>query len=89
MILRFALLALYIASLTDNFCIALTCRSVFCCVILAIDALKTTMQVEGAKGLTVLRGRLAAGGPFVLYHGAIATYSATLVGQYVVHMRPI
>lgn len=47
----------------------------------AIDAMKTTLQVEGAKGLTVLRGRIAQGGPTVLYHGAIATYSATLVGQ--------
>lgn len=45
--------------------------------------MKTTLQVEGAKGLTVLRGRIAQGGPFVLYHGAIATYSATWVGQYV------
>lgn len=49
----------------------------------AIDALKTTLQVEGAKGLPVLKGRIAAGGPLVLYHGALATYSATLVGQYV------
>lgn len=49
----------------------------------AVDALKTTLQVEGAKGLAVLRGRIGAGGPLVLYHGAIATYSATLVGQYV------
>ncbi|KAI0566582.1 Mitochondrial carrier [Gracilaria domingensis] len=49
--------------------------------LMPIDAMKTTLQVEGAKGLTVLRGRLAHGGPLVLYHGALATYSATLVGQ--------
>lgn len=53
----------------------------------AIDAMKTTLQVEGAKGLTVLRGRITQGGPFVLYHGAIATYSATWVGQYVILPR--
>lgn len=50
--------------------------------LMPIDALKTTMQVEGAQGLTVLRNRMAAGGPTVLYHGAIATYSATLVGHF-------
>lgn len=50
--------------------------------LMPIDALKTTLQVEGAKGLTVLRGRLGAGGPLVLYHGALATYSATLVGHF-------
>lgn len=49
--------------------------------IVAIDALKTTLQVEGAKGLLVLRNRIAQGGPLTLYHGALATYSATLVGQ--------
>lgn len=43
--------------------------------------MKTTLQVEGASGLNVLRGRITAGGPIVLYHGALATYSATLVGQ--------
>lgn len=50
--------------------------------LMPIDAMKTTLQVEGAQGLAVLRGRIAAGGPSVLYHGAIATYSATLVGHY-------
>lgn len=56
------------------------CGCVLTCII-AIDAMKTTLQVEGAAGLSVLRGRIAQGGPIVLYHGAIATYSATLVGQ--------
>lgn len=50
--------------------------------LMPIDALKTTLQVEGAKGLPVLRNRLAKGGPVVLYHGALATYSATLVGHF-------
>lgn len=54
-----------------------------CFASVAIDAMKTTLQVEGAKGLAVLRARMQQGGPFVLWHGAIATYSATLVGQYV------
>jgi hypothetical protein len=47
----------------------------------AVDALKTTMQVEGAHGLSVLKNKIRIGGPLVVYHGAVATYSATLVGQ--------
>jgi hypothetical protein len=39
------------------------------------------MQVEGAHGLAVLRDKIRVGGPMVVYHGAVATYSATLVGQ--------
>ena len=36
-----------------------------------VDALKTTLQVQGAQGLSVLSNKIATGGPFVLFHGAI------------------
>lgn len=49
----------------------------------AVDAMKTTLQVEGAQGLAILGNKIRVGGPLVVYHGALATYSATLVGQYV------
>lgn len=42
-----------------------------------VDALKTTLQVEGAQGLKVLGSKIAAGGPFVLWHGALAASTAT------------
>lgn len=45
--------------------------------------MKTTLQVEGAQGLAILGNKIRVGGPLVVYHGALATYSATLVGQYV------
>lgn len=43
--------------------------------------MKTTLQVEGAQGLKILGQKIRVGGPLVVYHGALATYSATLVGQ--------
>lgn len=58
------------------------CAAAWRIFLMPIDALKTTLQVEGAKGLPVLRSRIAQGGPLTLYHGALATYSATLVGHF-------
>lgn len=46
-----------------------------------IDALKTTLQVEGAQGLKLLSSKIKVGGPFVLYHGSLGAASATLVGH--------
>lgn len=47
-----------------------------------IDTLKTMLQVEGAKGLAVLGAKYRVGGLPVFYHGALATWAATLVGHY-------
>jgi len=50
--------------------------------LMPVDAMKTTMQVEGANGLTVLRNKMRVGGVPVLYHGALAASAATFVGHY-------
>lgn len=50
--------------------------------LMPVDTLKTTMQVEGSKGLPLLAAKVKAGGPGVLYHGALAAMGATFVGHY-------
>jgi hypothetical protein len=48
--------------------------------LMPIDTIKTSMQVEGS--IAGLKSRLATNGPKVLFNGAIATSSATMVGHY-------
>jgi len=48
--------------------------------LMPIDTIKTSMQVEGT--ISGLKSRFKANGPKVLYNGAIATSSATMVGHY-------
>lgn len=50
--------------------------------IMPVDTLKTTLQVDGAAGLRVLGGKLSAGGPGVLWYGALAAASATAAGHF-------
>ena len=50
--------------------------------LMPIDACKTVMQVEGAQGMTLLRAKIAASGPRVLWAGALGSAGATLVGHY-------
>jgi hypothetical protein len=50
--------------------------------LMPVDAMKTTMQVEGKDGLKVLKNKMARGGVPVLYHGALAASAATFVGHY-------
>jgi hypothetical protein len=50
--------------------------------LMPIDACKTLMQVEGKNGLALLRTKVAAHGPRVLYAGALGAAGATLVGHY-------
>ena len=38
--------------------------------------------MEGAKGLPALMAKVQAGGPGVLFHGALAASVATFVGHY-------
>lgn len=47
-----------------------------------VDALKTIMQVEGKNGFPALVAKVRAGGPTVLYHGALAASAATFAGHY-------
>lgn len=47
-----------------------------------IDTLKTTLQVQGASGTTILRQRIKTNGIGSLWWGAIATAAATFVGHY-------
>eukprot|EP01060_Flectonema_neradi_P031737 TRINITY_DN489_c2_g4_i1.p1 TRINITY_DN489_c2_g4~~TRINITY_DN489_c2_g4_i1.p1 ORF type:complete len:460 (+),score=113.71 TRINITY_DN489_c2_g4_i1:62-1441(+) len=47
-----------------------------------IDTVKTIMQVEGTSGLPKLKAKFAAGGPRVLYHGALGASAATFAGHY-------
>jgi hypothetical protein len=47
-----------------------------------IDTLKTTLQVQGASGTTLLRQRIKTNGIGSLWWGAIATAAATFVGHY-------
>ena len=47
-----------------------------------IDTCKTIMQVEGKRGLPVLREKMRIGGPQVLYHGALGAMTATYAGHF-------
>ena len=47
-----------------------------------IDALKTTLQVQGPSGLSVLSARVAEEGVLTLWSGALATSFATFAGHY-------
>jgi len=50
--------------------------------LMPIDTLKTVLQVEGAAGGALLRAKLAASGPGVLFSGALGAASASLVSHW-------
>ena len=50
--------------------------------LMPIDTCKTVMQVEGANGMAMLRAKMAANGPTVLFSGAMGAATATLVGHW-------
>ena len=50
--------------------------------LMPIDALKTTMQVEGKNGINILKNKVSNNGIRVLYHGTLASMTATFVGHY-------
>ena len=62
-------------------CASIT-AALFRILITPIDTFKTTLQVEGAKGMAILADRVAANGPMTLYAGALGSSFATLVGHY-------
>jgi len=47
-----------------------------------VDTIKTTMQTDGKRGLTILRQRVKSYGIGTLWYGAFATAAATFVGHY-------
>ena len=50
--------------------------------LMPIDSVKTSMQVEGRKGLNLLSNKIKKTGPQVLFHGTGASMSATFIGHY-------
>ena len=58
--------------------IAASCRIA----LMPIDALKTTLQVEGKSGINLLKKKIKNNGPKVLYNGTLASMTATFVGHY-------
>mmetsp|Transcript_25024 Transcript_25024/g.56302 ORF Transcript_25024/g.56302 Transcript_25024/m.56302 type:complete len:304 (-) Transcript_25024:451-1362(-) len=50
--------------------------------LMPIDCLKTTLQVEGSKGMGLLGQKIKTSGPFVLWHGGMGVVTATFVGHY-------
>jgi len=50
--------------------------------IMPIDTVKTTLQVEGQGALSQLRTKLNQRGVTVMYHGSLAAASATAVGHF-------
>ena len=49
--------------------------------IMPIDTVKTTLQVDGKEAMSILRSKLNTG-PNVLYHGSLAACGATIVGHF-------
>jgi len=47
-----------------------------------VDTVKTMMQANGKDGIPLLKAKIKAGGPGVMFHGATATMAATFVGHY-------
>ncbi|TID26374.1 mitochondrial carrier [Venturia nashicola] len=58
------------------------CAAAFRMILTPIDTLKTTLQVQGARGTSLLRHRIKSNGIGSLWWGALATAAATFVGHY-------
>lgn len=56
--------------------------AVFRIFLMPVDCLKTTLQVEGSKGMSLLGKKITTSGPFVLWHGGMGVVTATFVGHY-------
>lgn len=50
--------------------------------LMPIDAIKTTLQVEGKHGMKILYNKITKHGFRVMYNGTVASMSATFVGHY-------
>jgi hypothetical protein len=62
-------------------CASIT-AGLFRILLMPVDTMKTILQVEGSRGWPLLKTKLQERGPSVLFHGAMATSLATLVGHY-------
>ena len=51
-------------------------------VLLPVDTIKTTLQVNGADGMKTLQERIERDGFGTMYNGALASSAATVVGHY-------
>ncbi|KAE9976803.1 hypothetical protein EG328_002393 [Venturia inaequalis] len=58
------------------------CAAAFRMTLTPVDTLKTTLQVQGARGTSLLRQRIKVNGLGSLWWGAFATAAATFVGHY-------
>lgn len=47
-----------------------------------VDTLKTTLQVNGKEGMSLLKGKIQQNGFRVMYFGSLASFSATYVGHF-------
>lgn len=61
---------------------ASTAAALFRIAIMPIDAIKTSQQTDGAKGLALLLEKVSAEGISTLYAGALAASFATFLGHY-------
>ena len=61
---------------------ASTMAALFRILLMPIDTCKTILQVEGAKGWSILANKLRMSGPTVLFHGSMASATATMAGHY-------
>ena len=50
--------------------------------LMPIDTLKTTLQTDGANGMALLKSKLKARGPIVLYNGGLGAMLSNVVGYY-------
>ncbi|KAG0650840.1 hypothetical protein D0Z07_2282 [Hyphodiscus hymeniophilus] len=58
------------------------CAAAFRMILTPVDTLKTTLQVQGPRGTSILRQRIKTNGVGSLWWGAFATAAATFVGNY-------
>jgi len=50
--------------------------------IMPIDTFKSNLQIHGKKGIETVKNKVSVSGPRVLWHGALASMSGTLLGHY-------
>jgi hypothetical protein len=50
--------------------------------LMPLDTLKTTLQVEGKNGLSMLKNKFKLGGPSIFYHGSLGAFGATYLGHF-------
>lgn len=62
--------------------VASTAAAAWRIMLMPVDTLKTTLQVEGANGMALLGTKMRASGPTVLFHGAMGAFAATWVGHF-------